>query len=295
MTNKLSVVITGGTSGFGKKAVIDLLKDGHDVWILYRDESKRVNLMKDFIEYPGRAIFIYCNLSDFKSVSNACDKIIRQTNHLDILINNAGIWNSKKVITVDGIEETFQVNVLSPLLISEKCKSLLKNAKGSKIINTASGLHQGGLYLDNINWDKKYSGFKAYRHSKLALILMTRAMALHYFKDHISVYSFDPGMVKSQLQHSVSPFFNFLLGLLGQNSHKGAKTLNYIIQTPQPYIETGSYFKKRKKAKTTTELSLNLIKAEKVYQFCYSIIEKFLVSSLEKSKNTTSSLKNILA
>ena len=70
--------------------------------------------------------------------------------HLDQLINNAGVWHSEFTASMDGIEETFQVNVIAPYLFIKNLKPLLDKAETPKVINTASGLHTGTVNFNDI-------------------------------------------------------------------------------------------------------------------------------------------------
>jgi short-subunit dehydrogenase len=79
MKNKI-VLMTGATSGLGKVAACEIANNGSTVYVFCRDDTKGVFLKKYYKDnYPngqGSIVLIPCNLSSFKSVSDAC-KILR--------------------------------------------------------------------------------------------------------------------------------------------------------------------------------------------------------------------------
>ena len=91
--------------------------------------------------------------------------------HLDQLINKAGVWHSDFTVSMYGIEETFQVNIIVPYVFMKNLKPLLDKAEAPKVIDTVSGLHTGTVNFEDIQYRVKFSGFKACRQSKLSFIL----------------------------------------------------------------------------------------------------------------------------
>lgn len=172
------VVFTGATSGLGKVAALKTAQLGARVIALVRDMTKGESLMKDFDQLEatnkGSIELINCDLSSIKSIIDACKRVTNKYETIDILVNNAGTWNYSFSVTEDGIENTLQVNLLAPVLIIKLLLPLVQNSDERKIITTASGLHQGNIYFKDIEYRTSFSGFKAYRQSKLGVILLTR-------------------------------------------------------------------------------------------------------------------------
>ena len=115
-----NILITGATSGIGRAAALRLAGMGAKVIVPARNTDKGTELINQFhkIYHGGRGTIetIHCDLSSFQSVSKAAQTIRDQYGKLDFLINNAGVYNRIHKNTSDGIEETFQVNVLSQTL-----------------------------------------------------------------------------------------------------------------------------------------------------------------------------------
>lgn len=260
MAQVTTIFFTGGTSGLGKAAVIDLLSSGHHVILAARDRKKGEALQSEVRALKGELSIVNCDLNDLSSIRSAIETVNQEHTHLDLLINNAGLWNKVLESSKDGIESTLQVNLLAPLLFMEGFLPLLK-AAGGKVINTASALHQGDLQLDDLEFGADFSGFKAYRQSKLGLILLTRWMAEQH--DEIGFYTVHPGVVSTALGRNLGGLGNFFFKLAGISPQKGADTILYLSRTPKDQLQNGGYYTKRS-LKRTTATSYDMELAERL-------------------------------
>ena len=155
--NKI-IFMTGATSGLGKISAIKAARNGASVIVLARDKIKSQALTTEFRnQYPdssGKIEIIEGNLNALDSVCSACKEVSLKYPVIDMIINNAGIMNFEYKQTVDEIEETLQVNLLSPLLICHLLFENLRKANDPKIIFTSSGLHQGEINFDNLEFKR---------------------------------------------------------------------------------------------------------------------------------------------
>ncbi|MFO8021004.1 MAG: SDR family NAD(P)-dependent oxidoreductase, partial [Perlabentimonas sp.] len=227
------ILFTGGTSGLGRIAVKQLVVNGAKVLLTNRDNAKGQKLIEELAtENPSQKGTIELIESDFNSldsVRKACSKVKESTSKLDAIVNNAGTWNFEFSETVDGIENTLQVNVLVPALIINELKELLQKAESPKVINTASALHQGDLNLDDLEFRNNFSGFKAYRQSKLGIILLTRLYQKKFESAGINFYSQHPGLVNTGLVRKGGWFAKQFFKVFGKSPQKGAKTLLHLL------------------------------------------------------------------
>ena len=142
-----TIFITGATSGIGLVASCELASSGHQIIATARN-SESGNALKSHYNnnYPngtGTIQIVICNLSSFESIVKACNQVRNENNCIDVMINNAGVWNFRYRETQNQIEETLQVNVLAPLLINYLLLDLLSKSNQAKSIFAASALHQG--------------------------------------------------------------------------------------------------------------------------------------------------------
>jgi NAD(P)-dependent dehydrogenase (short-subunit alcohol dehydrogenase family) len=267
---------TGGTSGLGKAAVLSLLDAGAEVLVASRSNEKSEALRREAFEKKDADLtllnFVSCDLSSFASIRAACNELKEEYGLLDGIINNAGVWSFSREETKDGIEKTLQVNLLAPHLIVNELIDRVK--PGGRIVQTASALHQGKFNLTNPEFEKSYSGFRAYRQSKLGIILLTRWWAKEFSDREIFAYSQHPGLVSTQLGREgnwlVQKFFDWF----GKSPEKGAKTLLYVIKEDTKELKNGAYFKNEKPKKTDTKVSRSMEWAKKVNDFCADYIKK---------------------
>lgn len=272
------ILFTGGTSGLGRIAVKRLVVNGAKVLLTNRDNAKGQKLIEELAtENPslkGAIELIECDFNSLDSVRNACSIVKESTSKLDAIVNNAGTWNFEFSESRNGIENTLQVNVLVPVLIINELKELLQKSESPKVINTASALHQGELNLDDLEFRNNFSGFKAYRQSKLGIILLTRLYQKKFESHGINFFSQHPGLVNTGLVRKGGWFAKQFFKVFGKSPQKGAKTLLHLLEMPSDKLKGGEYYKNCKASRTDTKTSYNIELAQKLEDACM----KFLVT-----------------
>lgn len=190
LTGKVAV-ITGGSEGIGYGCTHTLLK--HNVAKVYilsisDDVVKGAKgaIAKELGEdKANRTTWMKCDISDWWGVKDIADKIIKDTDRLDILINNAGRGIMTYQLTDYGVDRHMAVNHFGHVVLTSNLLPLMKETanKGNivRISNQASNAHQAAPSdtkfesLDELNRDLGPNG--QYGRSKLAVILYTRYFA----------------------------------------------------------------------------------------------------------------------
>ena len=115
-----TAVITGATSGIGVEIVKYLIQKRYEIAVIGRSKSKMESLktIGKELDPSVKLHLIQGDLSSFESIQKACDTVKMKFNEVDLLLLNAGLMNFEMKETVDGIEETLQVNVLSLTLFT---------------------------------------------------------------------------------------------------------------------------------------------------------------------------------
>lgn len=258
----MEIVMTGGSSGLGAAALSNFLNQGHKVILLARNPEK-LNVKHDHLRV------IKADLNSLQSIRHAANEIIKTQSSIDVLINNAGIWNFDFQESEDGIEQTFHLNVVAPIFLTQLLLPILKNAAHPKVITTASGLHQGSIHFEDIQYRNRFSGFKSYRQSKLCVIVWTRYMARK--EKEVFWATQHPGLVDTKLVRSGSFFAQWFFRWFGKSPEKGAKTLVYLVNENIEKLKTGEFYKNEKVAKTDTLASYDLRNAPKIIEIVNQI------------------------
>lgn len=283
MDGSTTIFMTGATSGFGKLACIELVIKGVNVILGYRDEQKAFAIKKEIDQLltikKGKLTLIQCNLSSFESVKAACDSIRNDFDSLDQLILNAGLWNAQFQETENDIEETLQVNYLSNVLIINELSPLLSNVSKSKIIITASALHQGKINFNDLEFKKKFSGFRAYRQSKLAVIQLTQLLSQKLSPKGIAIYCFHPGVIRTELARSSGFFMKMFFRLMGKRTEKGAETLLYLSLTDKNLLTSGAYYSD-KTMKTASAESNNIETGQQLLTIAWDYTSHFITPAI---------------
>ena len=179
MTGKVCL-ITGANSGIGKATALGLAKLDATVVIVSRDKDKGEAALLEIRTRSGNKNVdaMVADLSSQDSVRELAHDFKARYKKLHVLINNAGVFLPKRVPTVDGLEATFATNHLGHFLLTNLLLDVLKASAPSRIINITSSAHRGTeMEFEDLQGEKKYSGFHAYSQSKLANVLFTYQLA----------------------------------------------------------------------------------------------------------------------
>jgi len=240
------VLLTGATSGIGKETAWALGNMGAKISFTGRHREKDRKAEEKFrVDTGNQNIhFHYCDLASFESIIDFTAEFRKSNQVLDILINNAGIWDPEKISTEDGIESHLAVNYLAPFLMTRQLLPLLKNSPSSRIINVTSGIHfRGKLDLDDLEFDRrKWRSIDAYTQSKLCNILFTKSLARSLAGSNITINSIAPGWVNTGLFRNAGPFVSLSASLMAKSPKKAARGLVHLAAAGELEDVSGQYF-----------------------------------------------------
>lgn len=276
LLNGQLIFMTGATSGLGKVAAAELAAKGAHLIVACRNMEKGQALQQyvkqHFPDTTGSITLISCDLASFRSVSEACRTVISEYPKLDTVILNAGIMNFEFRESADGIEETLQVNLLSPLLMSHLLLPLLEKSPQAKLIFTASAFHQGFIHFSDPEFRESFSSYKSYRQSKLGIILLTRWLSTYLKATGVGVYCQHPGMVNTSLIQKGGIVARFISTFFGDTPEVGAQTLLYLARTAKANLSSGEYYADGKVKKTSSE-SYNMDTEAKLLAVCRAYLQ----------------------
>jgi NAD(P)-dependent dehydrogenase (short-subunit alcohol dehydrogenase family) len=195
------VLITGANRGIGLEFVGQLLARGDRVFACARRPEQAAELQQFAAAQPERLALIALDVADPASIDQAHRAVSAQTDALDVLINNAGVFNSFPSsfeghgdppfgrLDAHNLTEVYRVNAAGPVLMAQRFVDLLRKGSAPKIVNLTSYL--GSLSL------KHHGGYYAYSASKAALNMFTRLLAADLAGQGVTVISISPGWVQT--------------------------------------------------------------------------------------------------
>ncbi len=248
MKNKI-VMVTGANSGMGKVTALELAKKGATVVLVCRNKQLGEEAKADIISQSGNINIdlLIADLSSQKSIRQFVQEFKNKYNHLDVLVNNAGLAFSKFNKSVDGIEMTFAVNHLGYFLTTILLLDSLKAAPAARVVNVSSSTHKGAkINFDDIEYKNKYSLFGAYNQSKLCNLLFTYELARQLKGTNVTMNALNPGPVKTGLARDMGAVFQWMAKMLFPSAEKASATAIYLASSPEVEKVTGKYFEKCK-------------------------------------------------
>ena len=180
-----SALVSGGARRIGREIALALAKAGADVAITYRTSLAQATQTASEIEALGcRALAVECDVRSEASVRSAVAATKARFSRLDLLINNAAVFESAALdrISLDQWDTVFETNTRGPFLVAREAIEHLRAAHG-RIINIGS---LGGI--------RAWAGHAHYCSSKAALHMLTQAMA-KAFAPQVSVNCIAPGWI----------------------------------------------------------------------------------------------------
>lgn len=191
MSKKLEgkvAIVTGASKGIGSSIALHLAKEGAFVVVNYSSSKEGAQkVVSEIVKNGGKAIAVQANVANPKEIEKLFHETKKAFNKLDILINNAGIYEFAPIeeLTVEQYHKTFDLNVLGLLLVTKEALKYF-GASGS-IVNISSIA-------------SKYSvaDTAVYSASKAAVDAITRALSQELGPKNIRVNCVNPGMIKTE-------------------------------------------------------------------------------------------------
>lgn len=186
-----TAVVTGASSGIGRAIALRYGREGATVYVIADKnvdggEQTAAMIRRD----GGSAIFIQCDVSNPDQVQRMIEDAVSESGRLDIIVNNAGTGDARKVedLPIEAFHHVLNINLAGAFYCSKFAIPHLRAAGGGSIINVASVY--GLIAAPNI---------PAYSTSKGGLIMLTKQMAVDYSHEGIRVNCICPGFVDTDL------------------------------------------------------------------------------------------------
>lgn len=210
MQSKRIALVTGANQGIGLQVAKELVANGLTVFVGARNFERGQAAAK---EIGSGAIALQLDVTDRVSIAEAADLIRKQFGHLDLLVNNAAISNTRKGslslqeyakvslasnASLDEVRTVWETNVFGTLAVYQAMLPLLRESSDARIVNVSSGV---GSLTTNADPAFPYHSFygPVYPASKAAQNAITLAMMVELESTGIKVNLVSPGFTKTNL------------------------------------------------------------------------------------------------
>ena len=224
-----TALVTGADKGIGREVALQLAKKGFHMFIGARNRHAGRKAAEEIAKQGGKATFLEIDINYNESVTGAAREFAKIVDHLDVLVNNAGIMmdgdDAILKISDDLVRKTLETNTLGALRVTRAFVPLLAKSKAPRVINVSSG---GGQLTGGADgWSP------AYCISKTALNGVTSQLAAALPK--FAVNSVCPGWVRTDMGgHNAT-----------RSVEEGADTIVWLA-SDAPQEVTGKFLRDRK-------------------------------------------------
>ncbi|MDQ3318143.1 MAG: SDR family oxidoreductase [Actinomycetota bacterium] len=244
-------LVTGGTSGIGKATATALAAMGADVVVVGRDPERGEKAAAEIrAQTGGRVDLALADLASQVEVRNLAEEFRSRYDRLDVLVNNAGLVQSTRTETPDGLETTFATNHLAPFLLTNLLQDLLEKSAPSRVVTVSSEAERwGNIDFDDLQSKKKYRGFPVYGMTKLANIMFTYELAERLKGTGVTATCMHPGAVNTRFATNNSGPMAILFRLgkpFMRTPDQGADTVIWLASSPDVEGVSGRYYSDRK-------------------------------------------------
>jgi NAD(P)-dependent dehydrogenase (short-subunit alcohol dehydrogenase family) len=252
-------VVTGASSGIGRAAALALARLGATVALVCRNRERAEETRATIRTQTGNDAvnFFLADLSSQDRIRKLAQELLAHYPRINVLINNAGVFQLKRSTTVDGIETVFAVNHLAYFLLTHLLLERVQASTPARIINVASGAHRWGtLDFSDLQNERRYRPFEVYGQSKLCNILFTRELARRINGTGVTANCLHPGGVATGLGWNNGWWAVLIAKALRpflRTAEQGADTVLYLATSLTVERINGKYFDDRRERQPSSE------------------------------------------
>ena len=228
-----------------------MARAGHHVVVIGRDRARGIATQTWIDQQVPRASteLLIADLSLLSETRDAGNRIAARYSRISVLINNAGVFESRPIATAEGHDRVLATNLLCPFVLTQVLLPLLVAGAPSRIINIGSSTSdRAQIDPDALVLGRRWAMRRAYSQSKLALMMTTFRLADHLRGTGVVANVVHPGLVATGLVRSGG-----LIGLVWRGlaltaltEEQGADTPLHAALAPELGSVSGIYLKSRR-------------------------------------------------
>jgi len=242
-------IVTGATSGVGYQAAKRLAQGGARLVIVCRNDQKARQVAGELeTAYGAQVEVLVADFSKLNEVREIAEEILKHHPHLDVLVNNAGLHNTRRILTEDGHEMVFCVNHLASFLLTRLLLGRLLDSAPARIIQVNSQGHRfGGLDINDLTWERRrYKGLQGYGASKVAQLLTVWELAERLEGSGVTINAMHPGEVRTNIGMNNGRIYRWykrhLIWWVLKEAEISGEAIYYLAAAPEMANVSGKYF-----------------------------------------------------
>ena len=243
-------IVTGGNAGIGIEIVKSLAQMGAHVVLVSRSDTRGQAALAQ-VKQANAAANVELVVGDVGSIAGTrqlADTLLAAYPAIQVLVNNAGVWPTEKVLNEDGLEQAFMVNHLAPFMLSHLLMPALKAAAPARIVQVNAGLYvKGKVDLEQTPYGGDFGRIKTYCNTKLCSVLTLKEHARRLEGSGVTVNMVHPGVLRTGLGDSQG-IVGWLLRQVKRTwapPEDGAVAPVWLATAPELATTSGVYFNEK--------------------------------------------------
>jgi NAD(P)-dependent dehydrogenase (short-subunit alcohol dehydrogenase family) len=244
-----TAVITGANSGLGMISARELARHGAAVVLACRnlEKGRAAQRAIEAAAPQAQVELAELDLGSLASVRAFAERFLAGHEHLDLLLNNAGVMAPPRRETEDGFELQLGTNLLGHFALTAQLMSALEGRTDARVVTLSSNAHKmGRINFDDLQSERGYRRWSAYGQSKLADLMFSLELdrRLRAAGSTLTSVAAHPGYAATNLQTAAAPTLDRLVMratnlVMAQNAEMGA--LPSLYAATAPGVAGGSY------------------------------------------------------
>jgi NAD(P)-dependent dehydrogenase (short-subunit alcohol dehydrogenase family) len=271
-------VVTGATQGIGKAVARSLARSGFRTVVVGRGVDRIEHTAREIASETGNPEvdpIAVVDLAERAEVRRLSEALRARYPAVHLLVNNAGAIFFERLVTSDGLERTFALNVLAPFALTSGLLDRLRAGAPSRVVDVSSAAHLGQhVDFSDLQSIRGYRGFTAYGRSKLELILLTREFARRLAGSGVVVNAVHPGFIRSGFGNNNpgGAGWGVRVGkfLFARSLGYGMRNVMYVATDPAAGTVSGEYFSRERVARTSPDAA-DMASALRLFEVCQGL------------------------